>query len=339
MGGRTTTTRRRALAGGVVLALTLLGTACDTEPPPPAAQFNVTSTDNLADANPGDGLCEATPGTGDCTVRAAIEEGNALGRADIHVPSGSYLADSDISVTGSIRIFGDSTIILGIDPASEVYGWSDARYEIAGGASLQVFDVFLNGTQVEVASGGQFAALRTRMSAMSNLLMYGRSGSTLTVADGGIALLQTAVIGNMASPTIDNRGTLMIDQSTVGGYAQTVFGFAAGPPMNTTGAGATYVRGSWLAGKGCTGTPPISMGYNAAVGTSCGLTGPTDHQNAPENKSGSGSSDAPSGVLVDAIPSGEAMCGTVLVDLFGNPRPVDGNLDGVAECDIGAREL
>ena len=36
------------------------------------------------DANPGDGICETAPGNGECTLDAAVQEGNALGRADIY---------------------------------------------------------------------------------------------------------------------------------------------------------------------------------------------------------------------------------------------------------------
>lgn len=330
---------KRTLATGAVSTLALLGTACDTEPPPPPPLLSVNATVDLPDATPGDGICEATPGVGDCTVRAAIDEGNALGRADIAVPSGTHLTLTSVSVTGTLHIIGEgSATIAGIPDDPDMSQMSDTPYDIAAGGSLQVTGIHLSGIQVRVTSGASFAGLHSRMSAISNLLMYGRRGSTLTVESGGTALLQSSMIGNMASPTIANGGTLLVDQSTVGSYAHTPFGWAAGPPMETTGTGTSYVRGSWLAGTGCTGTLPTSMGYNAAVGTTCGLTGPTDLQNAPANTASPGSSDAPSGPLVDAIPLGEALCGEVLTDVDGNPRPTDGDGDGTAACDIGARE-
>ncbi len=41
--------------------------------------FTVTSTADVVDANLGDGICD--DGSGNCTLRAAIQESNALGGA------------------------------------------------------------------------------------------------------------------------------------------------------------------------------------------------------------------------------------------------------------------
>jgi hypothetical protein len=67
--------RRRAAALGVA-AVGLAGlTACD---PLPLLTLTVTATtEDLVDADPGDGVCEATAGAGDCTLRAAVMEANA----------------------------------------------------------------------------------------------------------------------------------------------------------------------------------------------------------------------------------------------------------------------
>jgi len=47
-----------------------------------AATFVVNTTADGVDANPGDAVCEITPAGGDCSLRAAIEEANALSGAD-----------------------------------------------------------------------------------------------------------------------------------------------------------------------------------------------------------------------------------------------------------------
>ena len=54
-----------------------------------AANFIVDNTGDTADALPGDGLCD--DGGGNCTLRAAIEEANALNGPDIiafNIPGG-----------------------------------------------------------------------------------------------------------------------------------------------------------------------------------------------------------------------------------------------------------
>ena len=42
--------------------------------------------------------------------------------------------------------------------------------------------------------------------------------------------------------------------------------------------------------------------------------------------------------LVDVVPVGTNGCTTAAVDVYGNPRRVDGNGDGVGGCDAGAVE-
>jgi hypothetical protein len=43
--------------------------------------------------------------------------------------------------------------------------------------------------------------------------------------------------------------------------------------------------------------------------------------------------------LVDAIPLGHASCPEGAVDVYGQPRAVDGDGDGGGGCDIGAVEV
>ena len=53
-----------------------------------AATFTVNSPADVDDANPGNGVCETAPGNGACTLRAAIQEANALAGTDtIILPS------------------------------------------------------------------------------------------------------------------------------------------------------------------------------------------------------------------------------------------------------------
>ena len=49
---------------------------------PAGGIFSVNNSNDLPDANPGDGKCETTNGNGICTLRAAIQEANALAGAD-----------------------------------------------------------------------------------------------------------------------------------------------------------------------------------------------------------------------------------------------------------------
>lgn len=79
-----------------------------------AKRFNVNSTLDAVDANPGDGVCATA--TGVCTLRAAIQEANALPGADqIFVPGAVYTitipgADEDCGASGDLDITDDLTI-------------------------------------------------------------------------------------------------------------------------------------------------------------------------------------------------------------------------------------
>jgi CSLREA domain-containing protein len=100
------------------LWLTLL-TVCWFVPAAWAANFTVNSTADVVDAKPGDGICATA--TGKCTLRAAIQEANALvGPDTIILPAGTYTltipgpaedaaATGDLDITDSLTITGDSS--------------------------------------------------------------------------------------------------------------------------------------------------------------------------------------------------------------------------------------
>jgi CSLREA domain-containing protein len=79
-----------------------------------AATFTVDSTADLPDATPGDGLCSSTGGG--CTLRAAVEEANALSGADtVLLPAGHYpLPGGELTINDDLAISGagsaDTTI-------------------------------------------------------------------------------------------------------------------------------------------------------------------------------------------------------------------------------------
>ena len=81
--------------------------------------FTVNSTLDTIDANPGDGIC-ADAG-GQCTLRAAINESNALQFSqNIYVPAGTYIltiagTDEDAGYTGDLDIL-DTVAIYGDGP-------------------------------------------------------------------------------------------------------------------------------------------------------------------------------------------------------------------------------
>src|SRR5262245_14834688 len=83
----------------------------------PASTFTVNSTDDAADAVTGDGMCRTATHT--CTLRAAIQETNALPGADkIILLAGRFGltirgTDEDAAATGDLDIT-DDVVISGV---------------------------------------------------------------------------------------------------------------------------------------------------------------------------------------------------------------------------------
>ncbi|MCA9927283.1 MAG: CSLREA domain-containing protein, partial [Anaerolineales bacterium] len=69
----------------------------------------VNSIADVTDANPGDGICETSPGNAICTLRAAIQEANALpGEDTIQLPAGTYtLTSGELAITDNVTIIGE----------------------------------------------------------------------------------------------------------------------------------------------------------------------------------------------------------------------------------------
>lgn len=87
------------------------------------ADFVVNSGADEPDDNPGNGVCETASGSGTCSLRAAIQEANALAGADtVSVTAGTWTlslagADEDLGATGDLDVF-DHLTISGPGPAA-----------------------------------------------------------------------------------------------------------------------------------------------------------------------------------------------------------------------------
>ena len=112
--GRPVTANGRLAAAGIALAIAALAGMEAAAASP--STFVVNSTGDALDANLGDGTCAT--GAGVCTLRAAIQQANALPGADVvEVPSGTYeiaipplnqndITTGDLDITDSVAITG-----------------------------------------------------------------------------------------------------------------------------------------------------------------------------------------------------------------------------------------
>ena len=125
-----------ALASGLVLFLAVFALTIEAR----AAVFTVDSTTDAVDATPGDGSC-ATAGA-ECTLRAAIQEANALSGDDlIEIPAGTYTltiagtgenncATGDLDITEEVTITGIGATATTID-ANGIDGVIDIQTGVA----------------------------------------------------------------------------------------------------------------------------------------------------------------------------------------------------------------
>jgi CSLREA domain-containing protein len=115
-----------------------------------AATFTVDSTADTVDVNIGDGLC--ADNIGKCTLRAAIQEANALAGADtVNIQAGTYwltilgilenaAAAGDLDITQNLTIIGDSAASVIID-ANGI----DRVFHIVGYIDVQISNVTIKG--------------------------------------------------------------------------------------------------------------------------------------------------------------------------------------------------
>lgn len=319
-----------------------MATAC--EPPPPPTTFVVDAADPAPDAAPGDGACRTAAGT--CTLAAAIDEGNALGRAAVSVPPGTYDLHGE-TITGAIQV-NDREPDAGV--------WLTGMVTVAAGGALVVDGALSNHASTPVPPSGPLRFRVDGVLVLRNVQQAwaGPAGTLVHVGPTGAALLDTGFVGASfaTEPVVVNEGRLWLRHTWLmnivpdpGAHAL----LTTGTGVSTTAASAIAPQGAGgfptLPFLGCGGTPPVSAGHNAFGDTSCGMAA-TDI----ELRSVPVSTSSPTGgldygplagsPLVDAVPLGVHGCGSEpWGDWYQQPRPADGDGDGVPACDIGPKEL
>ena len=350
--------------------------------PPPrlshaATTFTVNTAADASDSNVGDGTCSTA--ASECSLRAAIEEANALAGDDTILFNGDYTItlSSQISLSSNITIDGEDhqvavdgggTTRVFSTPGSGTFEVSLKNLTIQNGrdtaaqnngAGLSAlspdatFNIencsFLNNQLTHDYAGQGGAIYNHGVLNVKNSLFRGNhstfSGSAVMNKDTGTATFENTVFTEnttLRSVTLSNSGTAIVKHCTF--------------LNNSTTGDATQYHSINLGGT-------ISLYNNVIVSNddnpACVDSGGTVLANennwiddgtcdpkysgdpylgALQDNGGKTLSVAPTGVspLIDAIPNGEAGCGTELTtDQRGQPRP---DTAGGA-CDIGAVDV
>ena len=171
------------------------------------ATLTVNSTEDLVDLNPGDGVCEVSPG-GACTLRAAIQEANALGEAGvpdrIDVPAGVY----NLTIAGLGISAGDLDVLQSVS----IHGAGAGQTIVDANGIDRVFDITLGTVLIQgmTIRGGRVDDPESLLDGTGGGI---RNEATFTLADSVVS----GNLGTLGAGVGNYNGTLAIERSVITG--------------------------------------------------------------------------------------------------------------------------
>lgn len=181
--------------------------------------LTVNTTVDGRDTNPGDGICEMTAAVGDCSLRAAIDEGNASVELVpiISIPPGTYTLTLD--GTDDTNSAGD----LDLDPLAGYAiitspDLTDVLIDADGNDG--VFDVRTGVMAIGglAVTGAADAGLTVRAGASSTFgwaAAYQNAGAGIVVEETGVLQTLNATVSTNGSGGMVNHGWLETDFTTI----------------------------------------------------------------------------------------------------------------------------
>jgi hypothetical protein len=275
------------------------GGACDIGPGEVIHPLIVDDPTDLPSLAPGDGVCATALQT--CTLRAAVQEANALAGQDtivlaphehyaLSIPGAQedHAATGDLDIRRDVALLGNHAIIDG--------GNLDRVFHVLDGASVTLTEVgvtggTVTGTGVAGHGGGALVAdghlLVQHSSFWNNHASV--AGGSLAVRPAGSLELETSTISSSTAGTTGGAmhvaGNAEIAWSTIADNAAGGSGGAAGitaPPFEPPAQPGVSLKGSIVANPNHAGTDCnqplrfLSLGYNADSDGSCGLNDSSD---------------------------------------------------------------
>lgn len=188
-----------------------------------AANFAVNSTLDARDSNLTDGLCATAQGN--CSLRAAIEQANALDGNDVvELPAGEYLltltgANEDAAATGDLDITSTLSILAADASATRIVGSGDRVIDVQLGAVVSFTRVSITGGG-GVSAGGGIRNAGTLV--LTSCVVSGNGGDTRTVATGA-GVFNLGVFTMLGGELSNNQAqaTGLIPVSGGGAYSTT----------------------------------------------------------------------------------------------------------------------
>lgn len=214
--------------------------------PAHAASLTVDNPDDYPDIAVGDGSCNAVryqiiPGTPPitvpilvgCTLRAAIQEANALAGADtISLPSGTYTltiagqdedaaATGDLDVTSDITLTGAGAATTIIQAGTTTSNGIDRLFHIRNKAIAMVSGVRIQHGAVNIYGGGIANENSATLTLTNSTISGNKANSAGAIFNNSkLAIISSTISGNTVNFVgggIYNNGTLTVINSTISG--------------------------------------------------------------------------------------------------------------------------
>jgi len=323
-----------------------------------AATFVVNSTTDAPDTNPGDGKCATAASV--CTLRAAIQEANALvGPDTITVSPGTYMltiagtnedqaATGDLDITDDLTLNGTGTGFVRIDG-----GELDRVFDILAPATVSISQVVIQNGNNPAGDGGGIrnagALTLDEVAIINNAANAGGGIANISTgtSTGTVHITNVTFSGNIGT---ERGGGIYNDLGAIMQLTNVTLDNNTGP-MPTGSAIDNFGDGvveNTIVGGTCAGESVTSLGHNIESGGTCFVG-----SNSDGDMSDVTASMLALGPLMDnggftlthallqgsvAIDAGDdSDCPPT--DQRGYRRPVMTNPDALSACDVGAYEF
>ena len=354
------TPRIAALTAAIVLAALTAGSAA----PAHGASFTVNANHDAADTAAGDGVCADAGGA--CTLRAAVDETNALPGPDtISVPAGTYgVVWPGLSVEDAVTISGAGSAATILQPQNPTdltrvvtIVCKEPRFQaeftaltIRGGSwhggagidnwcqsvTLRAVTVRDNGAQA--GDGGGIKSGSTATVTIIDSAIVDNSGQAggAIYSTGALYITNSTLSGNTAAPNgasvaVAGGSARIVNSTITGGWEGLGFGGVVSVELSNSILAANSFSNCVVSSLRMT-----SLGHNLSSDDSCNLNGPGDLNNTEPQLTGLQNNGGPTlthGLYPGspAIDAGDNN-GCPAADQRGVARPQG------AACDIGAYE-